>query len=244
MQNPALVDGVDYKINLMIEKFHTQEALDARQPDEVLNVPGNVLTNKGINLIWKLVAGADPVWDVDGRYERAFTHEHSFIGIGNADGQDTPSAQTPYADDEKLLAERDYSPANAEVRQACHYCYMKMNDAYPLAGDNQKIVFQSTYLPGVACFNWYEWCIANGNGNRTQVEMEADPFIVRNGSLGPPINDIEDVAPEPLPTPGLSYDPALDSERDKKTLLNHRFESMGRKYASATWIITVEVSLS
>ena len=44
-------NDIDYRVNVMIEKFHTQAAFDQKLPDEILNLPGNVLTNKGINLI-------------------------------------------------------------------------------------------------------------------------------------------------------------------------------------------------
>ena len=248
MNNPeVLVDGIDYKINLNIEKYHTQEAFDAKVPDEILNIPGNCLTNKGINLIWKLVADATLVTDgTDGRYEWAFTNSTSFIGVGNADNTapSSTSSLQAQATDTMLWAEKYYNPANVGLGDK-HYCYMGMNETYPLSGDNQKIVFQSTFLPGVACFNWYEWCISNGNGNRTDVEMENDPYIIRQSAWGiADGNDIDDVEPDPIPTRGTSYKGNTDDAREHKTILNHRYESMGRKYASATWIITVEVSLS
>lgn len=248
-----LVDNIDYRISLNIEKYHTQAALDMGVPDEVLNLPGNVLTNKGINLIWKLVSDTPLKWDVDDRYERAFDGAHSFIGVGNIDGRDTPPpAGDPTqatSGDTMLWAEENYDPSLAQgegaTRQQCHYCYMGMNTTYPLAGDNQKIVFQSTFLPGVACFNWFEWCIANGNGNQKTEDMKKDAYIVRETAWGTAQgNDIDDVAPDPVPTAGTSYVGAEEADRQKKTLLNRRVESMGRKYASATWIITVEVSLS
>lgn len=242
-----LVDGVDYKINLKIEKYHTQKALDKKLPDEVLNVPGNCLTNKGINLIWKLVAGAELINDgTDGRWEWAFDSGRSYIGVGNANDEPPTASSALQAQptDYKLYAEDHYSTEHV-ARTDPHYCYMGMNDTYPLAGDNQKIVFQSTFVPGVACFNWYEWCIANGNGNQSSADMQADPYIVRNGAWGiADGNDIDDVAPDPIPEDGTSYVGVTQEVREAKTLLNHRFESMGRKYASATWIITVEVSLS
>lgn len=246
MGKPNLVDGIDYKINFKIEKFNTQKAFDMKQPDEVLDIPGNTLTNKGINLIWKLVAAATLISDgTDGRYEWAFNNASSFIGVGNANNEPptATSALQASADDTALYAEENYNTAEVGL-DACHYCYVKMNDTYPLAGDNQKIVFQSTFLPGIACFNWYEWCIANGNGNLTIALMQADPYIVRQDAWGiADGNDIDDVAPDPIPEAGVSYQ-GVESGSDHKTLLNHRFESMGRKYASATWIITVEVSLS
>jgi len=244
------VEGVDYRVNLRIDKYNSEESLKNKTPDEILNVPGNCLTNKGINLIWKLVANA-PLVDngTDGRWEWAFEHDKSFIGVGNADDNPPTSGSAAVASptDEMLYAEQNYNPSDVTIT-SFHYCYMKMNDTYPLAGDNQKIVFQSTFLPGVACFNWYEWGIANGNGNRNSDEMLADPFIIRQGPLGPsstPPNDIEDVSPDPVPSAGTSYDPVnTPADPTHKTLLNRRNESMGRKYASATWIITVEISLS
>ena len=243
---------VDYKINLKLEKFHTTKSLAAGVPDEVLNIPGNCLTNKGINLIWKAVTGTTMIDDgTDGRYEWLFDNTHAFIGVGNANNQPptSTSALQALATDTELYAEEHYEPAHGEDVPGigdCHYCYMRMNSTYPLAGDNQKVVFQSTFLPGVAVFNWYEWCIANGNGNLDTVTMEADPYIIRKSAWGiADGNDIDDVEPDPIPEAPDSYAGASPAGSEKrKTLLNHRFESMGRKYASATWIITVEVSLS
>ena len=234
--NPdAIYDDVDYKVNLTIEKYNTDQALLARVPDEVLNVPGNCLTNKGINLIWKCLAKKTLV-----EPEHEFTETSSFIGIGNSDS--TPPSSTSgrqaLATDEMLYAEEHYSEDTThDTLDNKHYCYMGMNPEYPLAGDNQKIVFQATYQPGVAVFNWYEWCIANGNGNLSKENMEADPYIVRKSSWE------GEEAPVPPPEVGIAYQPGTE-ERANKILLNHRYESMGRKYAAATWIITVEVSLS
>jgi hypothetical protein len=252
LKNPDVFDQpVDYKINLKLEKYHTQKAMDAGVPDEVLNIPGNCLTNKGINIIWKALTDTPRITDgTDGRYEMLFNNANSYIGVGTADNNppSSTSALQPLATDEKLYAEDNYIPATGGHSPSIsepHYLYMKMNSTYPLAGDNQKVVFQSTFLPGVAVFNWYEWCIANGCGNPTYTELEADPYIIRFTEWGiADGNDIDDVAPDPVPTRGTSYQEASASDKDKKTLLNHRFESMGRKYASATWIITVEVSLS
>ena len=246
----ALVDGIDYKVNFKIEKFNTQKAYDERIPDEVLNLPGNCLTNKGINLIWKAVAGAPFINDgTDGRWEKYFNAANSYIGVGTTSNSSDPMSVLAAPEDNVLSAEGAYDPSTAQRhdatgRTAAHYCYMKMNETYPLSGDNQKIVFQSTYLPGIACFNWYEWCIANGNGNIDINNMPLDAYIFRTSSWGVAEgNDIEDVEPDPIPVIGVDVEPGGE-DRLHKTLLNHRIESMGRKYASATWIITVEVSLS
>ena len=151
---------------------------------------------------------------------------NSFIGVGN-NGDDQSGNALP--EDEGLYA---------TDKTGGSYMYMKMDsdgETYPKAGVNQKIVYKSTFLPGIACFNWYEWTIANGNGNHV------DPNDFNNDEVRTS-ETADDVVPEEPPTEGVEY--ARGIGQDKVINLNHKIESMGKKYAQATWIVTVEISLS
>lgn len=207
---PMVDNRAKWTVHTMIEKFNTREAFDRMEPDEVLNIPGNLLLNEGVNLLWNLVAGNTSAG-------APFNHENSYIGVGNNNGGTTG----PTAGDTGLAA-------------TSKKMYMKMDPGYPIAGENQKIVFRSTFLPGVACFEWLEWTVANGNGNQSTGAW--DPDVVRTTAVG------NDPIPDPVPELGTAFEYGVGEENIVN--LNRKQENMGSKYASATWIVTVEISLS
>lgn len=208
--SPLREERPKWTVHSKIEKYNTEEALKAGTPDEVLNLPANCLCNDGVNLLWSLVAG-------DSTKGNAFDATHAHIGVGNCNG----TAVIPTAGDTGLTA---------SVKKL----YMKMDDGYPIYGQNQKIVFRSTYAPGCACFEWLEWTIANGNGN--QVTGAWDTDVIRTTAQG------TDPEPSPIPVQGTQFD--LGVGEANIVNLNHKQENMGQKYASATWIVSVEISLS
>lgn len=207
---------LQWTVHTKIEKFNTKESYEKRlkdtsaAPDEVVEIPGNMLLNDGVNLLWSLVAG-------DSSKGNPFNAANSFIGVGDNNGTTTQ----PTAGDVGLAA-------------ATKKMYMKMDDGYPIAGENQKIVFRSTFLPGVACFEWLEWTIANGNGNQTTGPWDSD--VVRTTAVG------DDPIPDPVPTEGVAYSYGVGEANIVN--LNRKQENMGKKYSSATWIVTCEISLS
>lgn len=209
--NPIKDERAKWTVRTTIEKYHTDKALEAGKPDEILELPANCLCNDGVNLLWQLVA-QDPA--VAGK---GFDATNSFIGIGDCGGV----AKVPAPGDTGLFA-------------TTNKLYMKMDTGYPIYGANQKIVFRSTFSPGLACFDWLEWTIANGNGNITTGAW--GPDVVRTTAVG------SDPAPDPVPVLGTHYDYGVGE--DNVVNLNHKQENMGKKYSSATWIVSVEISLS
>lgn len=180
-----------WKIKSTIQKFDTQESLESGIPDEVQIVNGNALTNQGINLIWNILCkgGEKTTPNV---ISAVFSHENSFIGIGNAEKNDGSGQVTQAFARDAGLGETD---ASGNFIPSSHYIYMKMDTDYPkfpetpstdpenttnlnsfttqaalsqpfTVNGTQKITFKSRFNPGVASFDWKEWTIANGNNNK------------------------------------------------------------------------------
>jgi hypothetical protein len=209
-----------WRPKLTIEKYNSPESYQAfldgvGQADDILVTEGNLLLNVGVNHLWKLVAGlADAAED-------PFNAVNSHIGVGDNNGN---TAQP--------------IPADTKLAAIDNFVYMGMDggdDPYPHAGHNQKIVFRSTFLPGIACFEWLEWGISNSNGNPTNFNQHQ----MRTTQIG------SDPLPDPVPSVGYSiFQGNSQGEDGPFILLNRKQENMGRKYASATWIVTCEISLS
>ena len=218
---PLKDNRLKWTVHTKIEKYNTKEAFEKKEVDEVINIPGNCLCNDGVNELWALVAGGYRAGTNVTGTPTAFG-VNSYIGIGdNGTNGGTAVTTQPTAGDVGL---------NATVNKM----YMKMDDGYPIAGENQKIVFRSTFLPGIACFEWLEWTIANGNGNITTDTFSED--AVRLAVKG------DEPAPDPQPVLNTAYE--LGVGEANVVNLNHKQENMGKKYSSATWIVTVELSLS
>lgn len=239
---PTMETRAKWTVQTRIEKFHTQESLDKGVPDEVLEVPSNCLCNEGVNTLWCLVAGltkypaAVSDFFTEGKDIIPFG-TNSCIGVGDAgdDGTSMAWASTLAKGQDSVAAATD----KGLYAGAAHRMYMKMDDSYPIAGQNQKIVFRSTFLPGIACFKWLEWTIANGNGNiKTGGTFSSDAVRMDANTTGGKNEPI----PDPLPELGTSHDYGVTE--DEIINLNHKIESMGEKYPSSTWIVSVEVSLS
>lgn len=236
-------DGAKWRVKTTIEKYDNAESWKAGIPDEVQEIKGNLLVNEGVNAIWALVANLGAVSKDEARGIMAdvtilpFSHDNAHIGVGNH--MDSPTLPDAADTDLGLTGP--------------NYVYMGMDDGYPKYFTDKKITFKSTFKPGIACFNWYEWTIANGNNNVTDLTTGASNA---NGAIGDDLwRDAAkgtDLAPDPTPTAGAA-DPATaayypkDGTADDQTAainLNHKIESMGQKYAPATWVVATEISLS
>lgn len=207
-----------WKVDTFIQKFNTNEDFNKGVPNEVQHIKGNMLLNDGINTIWNLVAGksgdssdSDPL-----KKMLPFNAANSFIGVGNNGGGTT----APLPTDQSLKG-----PLKM---------YMKMDEGYPIAGENQKIIFKSTFLPGVACFDWLEWSIANGNGNISSGDFDQDEVRTQASGIDP--------IPDPIPVEGIAFSYGVTEKAIIN--LNRKQENMGKKYAPATWVISVELSLA
>lgn len=197
-----------WNVKTKLEKYNTPEEYKAGVPSEVLNREGNMLLNDGINLLWQLVGGVDGV--------TPFNNTTAHIGVGNNGGTTTQPNPTD-------------TGLNGPLKM-----YMKMDPGYPKTGEDQKIVFKSTFLPGIACFEWLEWTVANGNGNIASGDFHPDEVRLAPSGLDP--------APDPLPAIGVTHEYGVGEAEIVN--LNHKQENMGQKYSPATWVITVEISLS
>lgn len=249
----SLTQRGKWNVLTRIEKFDNSASLAEGIPDEVCEIPGNLLLNDGINALWAVFAGLTEIEksvEVDGVMTtqkitiKPFDHDNSFIGVGN------------FANDPKSgsVAETDIG-LKGPLKM-----YIGMDQYYPKAGADQKIIFKSTFAPGVACFKWYEWTIANGNANFAADSVRTD-YAGRGNVTG--FYNYNDVSipddgngwevvevslgdnPPPAENPTTNGLYAYGTGEDDPDIinLNHKQENMGEKYPPSTWIITVEISL-
>lgn len=149
-------DSVRWKIEAVVRKYSQETlenvGLDADpspwelenlcEPDEVLVLPGNVLTTAGATRFWNLITGA-------GSAGQFFDATHTRIGVGNtgaAAGSETAS---------------DTALGGASQ-------YFKLVTGGPTVSGNQ-CSWQAQFGGSVANFSWNEWCIDNGTADGTTV---------------------------------------------------------------------------
>jgi hypothetical protein len=101
----------------------------------LLWVPGNLLLNEGINLLWTLACGGSGT---------PWNNANAYIGVG--DGTASESA------DQIGL-------------QGTNKAYKAMDSGYPTYGSNQQARWQSTFGSADANFTWNEITVANGSSD-------------------------------------------------------------------------------
>jgi hypothetical protein len=101
----------------------------------LLWVPGNILLNEGINLLWTLACGGSGT---------PWNSLNAYIGVG--DGTASESA--------------DQTGLQGTNRQ-----YKAMDAGYPIYGSNQQAKWQSTFGSADANFTWNEITVANGSSD-------------------------------------------------------------------------------
>jgi hypothetical protein len=101
----------------------------------LLWIPGNILLNEGINLLWTLACGGSGT---------PWNSANAYIGVG--DGSTAESAtQTGL--------------------QGTNKQYKAMDSGYPQYGSNQQAKWQSTFGSADANFTWNEITVANGSSD-------------------------------------------------------------------------------
>lgn len=124
-------------------------------PEEMIEVPNNLLLNAGIQRMEDLMIGAGGT---------AFNNANSRLGVGN-------SATAEAATQTDLQA-----AAGAANRQ-----FKVMNATFP-SRSSQTVTWQSDYTSGEANFVWNEWGVDNGTTSGTTVTA---PMLNRKvASLG------------------------------------------------------------
>jgi hypothetical protein len=114
---------------------------------------GNSMVNGGLTNLISLLTGAAP----SGAAGRPLTlgaggaaAGSACVGVGT-DGTTTFSAAQAHL-------------ANATGEGALHSFYQSMDSGYPTLTTPAQINGQSTFQPGDANFDWFEWCWATGAG--------------------------------------------------------------------------------
>jgi hypothetical protein len=107
-------------------------------------IVGNLALNAGLNHLIDIIAGLNPSairWD----------SSHAYIGVGD-DGGAAVATQM------QLEAERN----------GTNYQYVAMDAGFPMRtasiDGHPSVKYRASFLSGVACWGWAEWCVANGNG--------------------------------------------------------------------------------
>jgi len=120
------------------------ELITAEEYRGAKEVLGNMALTAGLNHLIDILAGLNPSavkWD----------SSNAFIGVGD-DGGAAAASQT------QLEAERN----------GTNYQYVAMDAGFPMRtvslDGHPSVKFRATFLSGVACWGWAEWCVANGNG--------------------------------------------------------------------------------
>ena len=101
----------------------------------LLWVPGNVLLNEGINLLWTLACGGSGT---------PWNNANAYIGVGDSDTAES-------ADQTGLLG--------------TNKAYKGMDSGYPQYGSNQQARWQATFGAAEANFTWNEITVANGSSD-------------------------------------------------------------------------------
>jgi hypothetical protein len=121
-------DCIRYRTNWKLEKRRVGE----KDFYEVLEWPGNLLLNEGINLLCSLLAGGAG---------QAYDNAHAYIGVGDS-GTAAAAAQTG-------------------LQAATNKAWAAMEVGYPTYGTNQRIAFKAVFADGVAEFAWQEFSVGN-----------------------------------------------------------------------------------
>jgi hypothetical protein len=131
-------DAIGWYAHATLEKWHDSARHDSgAEPDEVLELPKNLLLNAGITRMLNLLIGAGGT---------AFNNTNSRIGVGDST---TAAAAT-----------------QTDLQAATNKYYMTMDATFPSVS-GQTVTFKSTFGSAVANFAWQEWGIDNGTTANT-----------------------------------------------------------------------------
>ena len=101
----------------------------------LLWIPGNILLNEGINLLWTLACGGSGT---------PWNNANAYIGVGDGDTAES---------------------ATQTGLQGTNKAYKAMDSGYPQYGSNQQAKWQSTFGGTEANFTWNEITVANGSSD-------------------------------------------------------------------------------
>lgn len=117
-----------------IEKWAREDDfLKGEQPDEVVEIDGNLLLTAGVTLLWDLTCAIGT--------NTAFSNANARIGVGDS----TTAAVA----------------SQTGLQAATNKTYKAMNATYPSVSTNQ-VSFQSTFGSADANYSWQEFVVDNG----------------------------------------------------------------------------------
>jgi hypothetical protein len=211
---------IKWNVMTTIEKYNNSEDFLSKNVSEIKQIEGNMLLSEGVLDIWRLMSGANNEPSSAPTSIVHYDNLHSYIGVGT-------SNTAPSAGDGGLLG---------GVSAGAQF-YKEVDSAptpFPVVSGN-KITFKSTfygegapppYNHPEAVFEWNEWSVARGV-DKTTIPSYDYP------SPGDPRTDVKKV-----------FGGTDNIDTYIKNNLNRKQEAMGTKASAATWVITVEISLT
>lgn len=127
-------EGFSYRTEWRITKFADDEAFARGDAFEVVDVPGNMLLNEGINALLTLAIGGS---------ETAFSNANARLGVGDSSAAEA-ATQT-------------------DLQAATNKTYKAMAATYPQVSA-QTVTFRSVFTGAEANYSWQEFCVDNGAG--------------------------------------------------------------------------------
>jgi hypothetical protein len=138
---PETVERLTAQMGHEPNAFHLRhlEEIGLLEPDDIVEVPGNLLVTTGLNRITNLIIGGGGT---------PLAHANAIVGVGTSSTAATVSDVALGSD----------GTANAYYQQA--------DSGYPTQS-NGTITCNATFQTGNANFAWNEWCWADGSGTIT-----------------------------------------------------------------------------
>ena len=131
-----ITNSKTWNVTAVVEKWNrASDHAAGLPPDDVVEAPGNLLLDAGINLMLDLLIGAGGT---------AYTTGNSYIGVGD-------SSTAAAADQTGLLASSNKD-------------FQGMESGYP-PGTDQTVTWRAIWASAEGNFAWNEWTISNSNSD-------------------------------------------------------------------------------
>ena len=140
--------GVQWRCDTRVEKFHVDDFHSGREPYETVDVPGNLLLLGGADVLW--LGLRDGLSGTSGLANTKYNNGNAALGVGDSNTA-AASSQTDLQ-------------ASSGVT---HRRFKGMDATFPThttgtaASTDSKILFKSTFTSSQSNFAWQEWGVSN-----------------------------------------------------------------------------------
>jgi hypothetical protein len=152
-------EPVVWKAKWRVDKYHEADSYAdvlalGIEPDETIEIEGNLLVYGGGSAFWDLLIGAGNV--------TAFNNANAYLGVGDSN---TAAAAT----------QTDLQAATNKDRNAMEATYPQHTDGTG-ASSNADCVFKSSWGSGEANFAWEEWALFNASTAGRMLNRKVESF--------------------------------------------------------------------